>query len=209
MYKIIRVLLAEKNSLVRVGVRATLNIEEDLILVGETNDAFKLPELNLKLQPDLLIIDLDLPSLTLPQSIVDLRKFCPYSQVLALASSDKFDLSILKIGGIKGCIFKSEEPQTLISAIRTVVKGNTWYSQKIIDKLIQQKIDEQNENVEATLTKREQQVIGMIAQGWDNARISAELSLAQQTVRNYMSRIYTKLAVSSRSEAIIWAIKHS
>ncbi len=209
MYKIIRVLLAERNSLVGVGIRATLNVEEDLMLVGQTNDAFKLPELNITLQPDLLIIDLDLPNLTLPQLIVELQEFCPYLRVLTLASSDKFDLSILKLDGIKGCVFKSEEPQTLISAIRAVVKGNRWYSQKIIEKLIRQQTDELNENVEATLTEREQQVIGLIAQGWDNARISAELSLAQQTVRNYMSRIYTKLAVNSRSEAVIWAIKYS
>ncbi len=209
MYKIIRVLLAEKNSLVGVGVRATLNIEEDLILIGKTNDAFKLSELSFKLQPDLLIIDLDLDNLILPQSIVDLHELCPFLRVLILASSDQLDLSILKLGSIKGCVFKHEDPQTLISAIRTVAQGNTWYSQEIIEKLIRQQIDERNENVETTLTQREQQVIGMIAQGWDNARISAELSLAQQTVRNYMSRIYTKLAVSSRSEAIIWAIKHS
>ncbi len=209
VYKIIRVLLAERNSLVGVGVRATLNVEEDLILVGETNDVFKLPELYLKLQPDLLIIDLDLPNLILPKSIVDLHGIYPYSIMLILASSDKFDLSILKVDGIKGCVFKSEEPQTLISAIRAVAQGNTWYSQKITEKLIRQQTDELNENIEATLTEREQQVIGLIAKGWDNARISAELSLAQQTVRNYMSRIYTKLAVSSRSEAIIWAIKHS
>ncbi|MBH8552316.1 response regulator transcription factor [Nostocaceae cyanobacterium CENA357] len=209
MYKIIRVLLAEKNSLVGVGIRATLNLEEDLILVGETNDVSKLAKLNLKFQPDLLIIDLDLTNFILAKLIADLHELCSYSRVLTLASSDKFDLSILKINGIKGCVFKSEEPQTLVSAIRAVAQGNTWYSQTIIEKLIQQQIGKQDENVEATLTEREQQVIGLIAQGWDNARISVELSLAQQTVRNYMSRIYTKLAVNSRSEAVIWAIKHS
>lgn len=209
MSKAIRVLLAERNSLVGVGIRVTLTVEEDFMLVGEANDDYKLQELNRKLQPDVLIIDSGLPNFTLPKSIDYLRKYCPHSRILILACFDEFDLSIFNLSSVEGCVFKSEEPQTLVSAVRELAKGNTWYSQKIVEKFIRQKVAEPSQNGETTLTEREQQVLNLIAQGWDNARIAAELNLAQQTVRNYMSRIYAKLAVSSRSEAVIWAIKHS
>ncbi|NMG10983.1 response regulator transcription factor [Brasilonema sp. UFV-L1] len=209
MYNSIRVLLASRHSLVGAGIRATLTVEEDLILVGEANDGYKVQELNRKLQPDLLIIDLDLPNLKLLDSIAYLHKYCPDLKVLALAHYDKVNLSILRASGIAGCVFKSEQPQTLISAIRTVAKGNTWYGQGIVEEVVQQKLDESSQDGEVTLTQREQQVLGMIAQGWDNASIATELCLGHQTVRNYISRIYTKLAVSSRVEAVIWAMKHN
>ena len=140
MYNTIRVLLADGSSLVGVGIRATLTAEKNLILVGEANDSYKIQELNRKLQPDLLIVDLDLPKLKPPESIAFLPKNCPDLKVLALASHDKVNLSILRASGIAGCVFKSEEPQTLVSAIRAVAKGNTWYSQSIVEEVVQHKV---------------------------------------------------------------------
>ncbi|WP_193194028.1 LuxR C-terminal-related transcriptional regulator [Nostoc sp. MG11] len=209
MYNTIRVLVADRDSLMGVAIRATLIAEKDLIIVGEANNPDKVQELERKLQPDLLIIDLDSPNFTPPEPIFYLHKSCPNLKMLALANCGEFYPSILRVGGIVGCVLKSEKPQTLVRAIRTVAKGNTWYSQSILEELVAQEENELNQDGKAALTEREQQVLSMIAQGWDNIRIASELNLGHQTVRNYISRIYAKLAVSSRAEAVVWAMEHS
>jgi DNA-binding NarL/FixJ family response regulator len=209
MYNTIRVLLADEISLVGVGIRTTLTVEKDLILVGQANDSYKIQELNRQLHPDVLIIDLDLPKFNSPDSIAFLHKSCPKLKVLALASHEQVNLSILKASGIAGCVFKSEDPQTLVSAIRAVTKGNTWYERSIVEEIRQHEVSGSNPEGKATLTRRERQILLMIVQGLDNARIATELRLGHQTVRNYISQIYAKLAVNSRSEAVIWAMKHN
>jgi DNA-binding NarL/FixJ family response regulator len=208
MHNIIRVLVAGIDSLVGVAIRATLIAENDLIIVGEANDTHKVRELERKLKPNLLIIDFDSPNFTPPEPVFYLHKYCPNLKMLALANCGEIDLSILRAGGIVGCVLKSEKPQTLVSAIRTVAKGNTWYSQSVLDELVAQEVNELNQDGKAILTEREQQVLSMIAQGWDNIRIACELNLGHQTVRNYISRIYAKLAVNSRAEAVVWAMEH-
>ncbi|MBE9035900.1 LuxR C-terminal-related transcriptional regulator [aff. Roholtiella sp. LEGE 12411] len=208
MHNIIRVLVAGIDSLVGVAIRATLIAEKDLIIVGEANDTHKVRELERKLKPNLLIIDFDSPNFTPPEPVFYLHKSCPNLKMLALANCGEIDLSILRAGGIVGCVLKSEKPQTLVSAIRTVAKGNTWYSPSVLDELVAQEVNELNQDGKATLTEREQQVLSMIAQGWDNIRIACELNLGHQTVRNYISRIYAKLAVNSRAEAVVWAMEH-
>ncbi len=209
MYNTIRVLLADETSLVGVGVRATLTAEKKLILVGEAKDGQKIKDLNQQLQPDLLIIDLDSPKFQSPDSIAFLHKYCPNLKVLALATRGKVNLSIVRASGIAGCILKSENPQTLVSAISAVAKGSLWYSESILKEVSQHKASELSQTGKDTLTRRERQVIDLIAQGLDNASIANELCLGNQTVRNYISQIYAKLAVNSRAQAVIWAIKHN
>lgn len=204
----IRVLLSDKTSLLGVGVRATLTAEKKIVLVDEPGKG-NIRDANQQLQPDLLIIDLDSPKFQSPDSIASLREYYPNLNILALADLGKVNLSILKESGIAGCISKFEKPQTLVSAIFTVAKGNLWYSENTFKGVSQQKMSESSQTAKDTLTQRERQIISLIAQGLDNASIATELCLGYQTVRNYISIIYAKLAVNSRAQAVIWAFDHS
>jgi DNA-binding NarL/FixJ family response regulator len=203
------VLLADEPSLIGVGIRATLTGEKSFILVGEANDIDQIQELNRKLKPDLLIIDLDLPNFKLPDSITSLQKQCPNLKILALATQEHINTSILKGCGIAGWLLKSQKPQTLVSAICAVAQGYTWHNQSSADKVLSIQVSHSSCTEKLTLTGRERQVLRMLAQGFDNVHIATELHLGHQTVRNYISQIYTKLAVSSRTEAVIWAMKHN
>jgi DNA-binding NarL/FixJ family response regulator len=87
----------------------------------------------------------------------------------------------------------------MVGAIRAVVEGGTWLSRPVVEKLARL------EREESLLTDREREVLELIAQGWENPEIAEELCLGEQTVRNYVSRIYSKLEVSTRVEAAIWA----
>jgi DNA-binding NarL/FixJ family response regulator len=206
--KSIRILLADDHPLVRAGIRATLEMEPDLAVVGEVAHRSEVPTECQQVDPDILLLDLSMPGPSAPELILMLRDKNPELKVLVLtAYADEAQIHRLVSVGIVGYMLKSEAPDCVVHAIRSLVAGGTWFSNVVLDKLVQGRgagpaapsLDE--------LTPREQQVLEAIASGWDNARIAQELHLAEQTVRNYSSRIYEKLGVQSRGEAIVWALE--
>jgi len=132
-----------------------------------------------------------------------LREHCPEVNVLVLTAydDDAYVRSVMA-AGVAGYVLKDEMPETVVRAIRAVVRGDTWFSRPIVEKMVQM---EDGRAEEPSLTERERQILEMMAQGWDNAHIAAELCLAEQTVRNYVSGIYKTLKMRSRAEAIVWA----
>lgn len=209
MSRMIRVLIADKYSLVRAGIRATLTEEKDFRLVGEAINSNEAQHLSQKLKPDVLLLSSNITGSTLTETLIYLRDHCSEVKVLVLTIWDELYSHALVKDGVVGCVLQDEETEILVNAIRTVAQGHTWFSQPIVKKLTQGETYIQTQIQETTLTKREREVLEMIAQGWDNFRIAAELCLAEQTVRNYVSRIYDKISVSSRSEAVVWAMKHN
>jgi len=201
----IRMLLVSCQPLLRAGVRSSLTTEQDLILVGEAANACEAQRLNLELKPDVLLIALHALDCTLPEIANCLREQCPEINIIILIDSDNVHIPTLMAIGVSGCVLRDEDTQLLAHAIRTVAYGGTWFSRPIIGKLVQKEIGNPTPVRELCLTNRERQILSMIARGWNNSRISHELNLAKQTVRNYISRIYTKIMVDSRAEAIVRA----
>jgi DNA-binding NarL/FixJ family response regulator len=129
-----------------------------------------------------------------------LRQHCPAVKVLVLtAYDDDAYVHGLTAAGVAGYVLKDEMPETVVRAIRAVEDGDTWLSRPVVEKLARLEMEE------TFLTEREGQVLRLMARGWDNVQIAAELGLAEQTVRNYVSRIYTRLEMKSRAEVIVWA----
>lgn len=201
----IRLLSVSYQPLLRAGIRSSLQTEKDLIIVGEATNTFEAQHLSFELKPNVLLIDLHTPGFTLPKTVSNLSEQCPESNLLMLANSDNIHLpNLIKIG-IAGCVPRDEDTQIIAQAIYAVAHGDTWFSQPTIEKFVQKEIGDPTSTRELSLTSRERQVLSMIALGWDNFRISRELNLAKQTVRNYISCIYTKIMVNSRAEAVIRA----
>ncbi len=100
---------------------------------------------------------------------------------------------------------KYELPETVVDAIRAVASGRPWFSKEIVELMLLWAGAQATSVEPCGLTGREREILGMIVEGLDNARIAGELGLAQQTVRNYVTELYAKLGVSSRPEAIVWA----
>ena len=201
----IKVLLADDHPLVRSGIRATLAADGDVLLVGEATNSDDVRRLCLDLDPDVLLLDLNMPGPRPVETVTYLREHCPRLKIIVLtAYDDDAYVRGLLAAGVAGYVLKDEAPETVIKAVRTVVNGGTWFSQTIVQGLVQQSNRLSSLN-HPPLTERDRQVLSMIARGWDNVRIASELSLAEQTVRNYISRIYSKLGLTSRGEAIIWA----
>lgn len=203
MPKPICVVIADDHPLMRSGVRATLEGAADIHVVGEASNGREAQSLCQRLEPDILILDLNMPGPSFLETLTSLQEAVPNVNVLVLTALEEgvYVRSLVK-AGIAGYILKDEVPDALISAVRTVQHGGTWFSRTVFSKLHEVTLDD---NVLSDLTNRERDVLGLVARGRDNGEIAGELGLAEQTVRNYVSRIYEKVGVCSRVELAVWA----
>lgn len=202
MDRAVRVLLADDHPLVRAGIRTTLGTVAGVTLIGEATDGHEAQSMSIELRPHVLLLDLNMPGPKPTETVAYLRQHCPEIKVLILtAYDDDAYVRGLVTAGVAGYVLKDEATETVVRAIRAVAQGDTWFSRSVVEKLVQM---ESEEAKGPPLSMREQQILNLLARGYSNASIAAQLNLASQTVRNYLSRIYTKLSVNSRAEAIIW-----
>jgi DNA-binding NarL/FixJ family response regulator len=200
----IRVLLADDHPLIRAGLRATLEIEEDIVVAGEASDGFEAQRHCATLHPDVLVLDLNMPGSTAVETIASVRASCPGTRVLMLTAydDDAYVRGLVQAGAM-GYVLKDEAPEALVQAVRSVAQGGTWFSQQVVASLVHPTVRSARDH--PSLTQRELQLVRLIARGWDNARIADELRLGEQTIRNYVSRLYGKIGVRTRAEAVVWA----
>jgi DNA-binding NarL/FixJ family response regulator len=203
----IRVFLLDDHEIFRRGLRDLLAAESDIVVVGEAATGEEAQALCQELQPDIMVLDLNMPGPPATETVAYVQEHCPQVHVLVLtAYDDEPYIRGLVSAGVSGYILKDEAPDALVQAVRTVVLGGTWFSQSIVRKLTGPR---KGGNSGPDLTNRERELLGLLVLGWDNAHIARELNLGEQTVRNYLSRMYAKLGVQTRSETIAWAHEHN
>jgi DNA-binding NarL/FixJ family response regulator len=200
------VLLADDHPLVRTGLRATLATAPDIALAGEATSGDEARRLCRKLQPDVLLLDLAMPGPPAAATVQYLREACPGTRVLVLtAHDDDAYVHGLLAAGVAGYVLKDEVPETLLHAIRGVARGGVWFSQAIAAKLARS--DLASGSV-PDLSDRDRELLLLLERGWGSGRMAAALNLSEQTVRNYLSRLYAKLGVRTRAEAMVWLRDH-
>lgn len=198
----IRVVVADECPLFRSGFYYESIEHERIEVVGEAADGNEAVRVCEDTRPDVLVLDINLPGLSILQILDRLQKECPSVRVLVIGARFDQDAVHQLMGiGVTGYALRIEAIQSLLTAVEAVCRGATWFSKPIAHEALSLR----KRGTELSFTGRERQVLGFIAQGWSNTQIADELHLSQQTVRNYVSRIYNKIGVVYRGQAIIWA----
>jgi DNA-binding NarL/FixJ family response regulator len=210
MAEAIRVIVADDHPLIRTGVRLSLTAESDIEVVGEAATGDEVLGSCKQLEPDIVLLDLSMPGPGPATLLKMLQEECPSLKIVILSAyDDEAHVRNLINAGIAGYVLKDEASEMIVDAIRTVKKGATWFSRSVMQSFMSPPSTPASESSPLTeLTAREQEILQEIARGQSNAQIALALHLAEQTVRNYTSRIYEKLGISSRAEAIIWAYQN-
>lgn len=200
----INVLLADDHPLIREAIGNRLRQEVDLHLVGEAGNGDACLLLCRRQQPDVVLLDLDMPGPSPLNLITSLRESCPQLKLIVLSAHDDYvSAHALLAAGVHGYVLKDEPPIAVIRAIRTVADGGSWFSQTITRRLARPSVSGPQ------FTSREEEVLHLLAAGRSNDEMAAELSVTERTVRYHLHNIYRKIDADTRNQAIVWAVRHN
>jgi DNA-binding NarL/FixJ family response regulator len=209
MAETIRVVLADDHPLMRAGIRATVAAEPDMALVGEAVDGREAQRLCQEHNPDVLLLDLNMPGPSAFETVAYLREHCPQVKVIVLtAYDDDAYVHGLVAAGVAGYVLKDEIEEAVVRAIRTVMQGDTWFSRTVVEKLARPATGEAPFTERPALTDRELEVVRLVTQGFSNKEIGEALKVKERTVEFHVGNVLRKLGVASRVEAAVWAKEH-
>jgi len=207
----IRILIADDHAVLRAGLRALLNSELDMEVVGEAGDGGEVMDLVSDLNPNVVIMDLSMPGTGGIQATQQLKEIHPDISVLILTVHEDDCLLREAINcGASGYILKRAVETELINAIRSVYRGDVYIHPAMTRALLgETPADEELDTSDAvTLTRREVEVISLIAQGYSNQQIASLLTISVRTVESHRANLMKKLNLHSRVELVRYAAKH-
>ena len=209
MPETIRILLVEDHAVVRAGLRVLLPTEPGLEVVGEAADGLEAVEKAGALQPDIVLLDLVMPRQDGLAAIPQIRQVSPASRIIVLTSfaDDEKIFAAIKAGAV-GYLLKEASPEELLEAIHNVYQGEVSLSPFIAQKLMRElNRPAMPSATEAALTEREEEVLGLVAQGLINHEIATQLNISERTVRTHISHILEKLHLVNRTQAALYALR--
>jgi DNA-binding NarL/FixJ family response regulator len=206
----LRVFLADDHAVIREGLKSLVNAQPDMEIVGEAENGRLAWQLAKTLEPDVAVMDVSMPELNGVKATEILTQECPKIKVLALTVHDDqgYLRQILKAGAA-GYVLKKAMAEELIHAIRTVAAGNTYIDPVLANSVVRGYLRDgsvKDRLLRSDLSARETEVLRLIAWGYSNKEISAQLSIGTKTVETYKARLMDKLDLRSRVEIVLYAL---
>ena len=204
--KKIRIVLAEDHHVVRTAIAALLAKESDMEIIGEVADGRLLLDTVAQLEPDVLLMDAQMPHHKPITAVEQISQRHPLVRILVLSAFNlpEYVVGLLKAGA-NGYVLKDDPTNLLLRAIRVVSQGEEWVSPQATTILIES-MRTSPPDIEDKLTKRELDVIRLMARGRRNEEIAESLVVTEQTVKNHITNIFRKLNVETRVEAVLYAL---
>lgn len=205
----IQVLIADDHPLFRFGLRALLEAEQGTAVIGEATTGTEAVQLTAALQPDVIVMDINMPELNGIEATKQILATDPAANILIMTMFDDDTVFAAVRAGARGYLLKGVEGEETLRAIRAVAGGEAIFSPNIAGRLLQYFAGTPQPGTTEPpfpdLTPRELEVLQLIAQGLTNNAIAEKLFLSPKTVRNHVSTIFSKLQVANRAEAIVRA----
>lgn len=211
----IRILIADDHPVFRFGLRALLNAVPDTEVVGEVTRGDEVVDLVMSLQPDVILMDINMPGVNGIEATRRIREANMDARILIVTMLEDDTVFAAIRAGARGYVIKGAEPSEVLRAIRSVADGEAIFSPGIAERLMHYfaappaVLNGTTQPAESPafpdLTERERDVLELIAQGLTNSAIAERLVLSPKTVRNYITEIFSKLQVADRAQAIIRA----
>jgi DNA-binding NarL/FixJ family response regulator len=205
---LIRVLLADDHIVVRAGLRNALESLPNLKISGEVGNGRELMEALTHLNPDLLIMDASMPDFEPISAVQKIKSLYPNMKILIVSAYDdeSYVVGLLKAGA-NGYHMKDQPLADLQLATQRILNGERWISGSLIDRLVNHHVTPAAPNT-PWLTRRQRELLRLIAHGTDNRSIALSLDLSVKTVENHLTALYRVLGVDSRLKASNYALRH-
>ena len=209
----IRILLVDDHTLFRSGLKALLSRQDDFEVVGEASDGLEGVKLAEQLPPDLVLLDLDMPVMNGTEALAQMMEMNRQLPVVMLTvSEDADDLKEVFVLGARGYLVKNIDADYLVNSIRKIVAGESVMSPEMTSKFVNgiraknlSLMPEVRPETVRSLTERERQILGCLAQGASNREMAQMLNMSESTVKAHLQRIMRRFDFSSRVQAAVFA----
>ncbi|HWP23678.1 MAG TPA: response regulator transcription factor [Candidatus Binatia bacterium] len=216
----IKVVIADDHALFRDGLRKILSLEKDILVVGEAANGDEVGKVIERTHPDILLLDLKMPKGDVVQNLLDVGARSPNTKVMILtAYSDEENVLNAAKGGAKGYVPKGVPSATLLQAIKVVHNGGLWIDKEIASWETFEEIAQGQMNSRASpmpadesiksLTKREMEILKLVAEGLTNEEIGKKIFISEKTVKTHLTNIFDKLKVNNRFKAALMLMGHN
>ena len=206
----INVLIADDHSMIRQGLKQLLELDGNIKVIAEANDGMECLECINRLHPDVVLLDINMPNMNGLQVLEHLRNNNKKVKVLVLTIHNEIEYLVRAVEiGVAGYLLKDSDSSVLKKAIQTVYEGETFI-QPSLTPLLKERMANPDILTEADmLTKREIDVLKLVAEGRLNRDIANTLQISEKTVKNHVSNIFKKIHVNDRTQAAVYAIKNN
>jgi len=205
---LIRYMIVDDQQIIREGLAGMLSRESDLNLVGMAEDGAEAVLKAHDLQPDIILMDLRMPRMDGVEAIKRIRKVCPHTKFIVLTVYDNDDFIFEAIrAGAKAYLMKDISREELIRVIHAVAEGQAYLQPEITSRLLDKVSELPLPSESHSFSKREVEILQLLAQGLSNKEIAQQLTLSEHTIKTHVANIFAKLEVNNRAEAVLQAVK--